>query len=70
MHQYLLGKEVRKYVYLFQPPSAVTAVIKNSWITKSVRQGMLSSAVWGIISAKARKCQPGGFLSELVFHAV
>lgn len=49
---------------LDKPPSSVTSVIGNSWISQGLRKTMLSTAVWGMISSKSKKASPDGFLSR------
>merc|ERR1719232_68342 len=53
---------------LDMPPASVTSVLGNSWISQSLRRSMLSTAVWGMVSAKSKKAQPDGFLSR--FYAI
>lgn len=49
---------------LDMPPASITSVIGNSWISQSLRKSMLSTAVWGMVSAKSKKARPDGFLSR------
>lgn len=39
---------------LENPPSAITAVIQNSWLSQSFKETALSTAVWSVLKAKRK----------------
>jgi hypothetical protein len=50
---------------LDDPPSAITAVINNSWLSASFKQTALSTAVWSVLKAKRKMLKfPNGFISR------
>ncbi|CAH1105664.1 unnamed protein product [Psylliodes chrysocephalus] len=50
---------------LSNPPSSVTAVIQNRWLSKGFKETALTTAVWSVLKAKKRKLRfPDGFMSH------
>lgn len=54
---------------LDNPPSAITAVIQNSWLSQSFKETALGTAVWSVLKAKRRLLKyPDGFITR--FYAI
>ncbi|GIX78408.1 mitoguardin [Caerostris darwini] len=50
---------------LENPPSSVTAVVQNRWLSSGFKETALSTAVWSVLQAKRRMLQyPNGFISH------
>lgn len=50
---------------LDNPPSSVTAVIQNRWLSNSFKETALTTAVWSVLKAKRRKLKfPAGFMAH------
>ena len=50
---------------LESPPSAVTAVIKNKWLSQSFKETALATACWSVLKAKRKYLKyPDGFMSR------
>ncbi|KAI1724390.1 mitoguardin domain-containing protein [Ditylenchus destructor] len=50
---------------LKKPPSAVVALVKNSWFSKSMKESTLSNLIWSLIKVKRSKLQiADGFISH------
>ncbi|XP_057671515.1 mitoguardin [Diorhabda carinulata] len=50
---------------LNNPPSSVTAVIQNRWLSKGFKETALTTAVWSVLKAKRRRLRfPDGFMSH------
>lgn len=50
---------------LESPPSAITAVIQNRWLSQSFKETALSTAVWSILKAKRKLLKyPDGFITR------
>ena len=47
------------------PPSAITAVMQNSWLSQSFKETALSTAVWSVLKAKRKLLKyPDGFITR------
>jgi hypothetical protein len=54
---------------LENPPSAITAVIQNSWLSQSFKETALSTAVWSVLKAKRKMLKyQDGFITR--FYAL
>ncbi|KAG8236501.1 hypothetical protein J437_LFUL013338 [Ladona fulva] len=54
---------------LDQPPSSVTAVVQNRWLSSGFKETALATAVWSLLKAKRhRLTQPNGFMAH--FYAI
>lgn len=54
---------------LESPPSAITAVIQNRWLSQSFKETALSTAVWSVLKAKRKMLKyPDGFMTR--FYAI
>ncbi|KAF8792676.1 Mitoguardin like protein [Argiope bruennichi] len=50
---------------LENPPSSVTAVVQNRWLSNGFKETALSTAVWSVLKAKSRMLKyPDGFISH------
>jgi hypothetical protein len=50
---------------LEDPPSAISAVIQNRWLSQSFKETALATAVWSVLKAKRRLLKyPDGFISR------
>lgn len=50
---------------LENPPSAITSVIQNRWLSESFKKTTLATAVWSVLKAKRRLLKyPDGFISR------
>ncbi|CAG9831396.1 unnamed protein product [Diabrotica balteata] len=50
---------------LNNPPSSVTAVIQNRWLSKGFKETALTTAVWSVLKAKRRRLRfPDGFMAH------
>lgn len=50
---------------LDNPPSAITVVIQNRWLSQSFKETALSTAVWSVLKAKRKLLKhPNGFISR------
>lgn len=50
---------------LDDPPSAITAVIQNRWLSQSFKETALSTAVWSVLKAKRKLLKyPDGFITR------
>lgn len=50
---------------LENPPSAITAVIQNTWLSQSFKETALSTAVWSVLKAKRKLLKyPDGFITR------
>nr|XP_023016997.1 mitoguardin [Leptinotarsa decemlineata] len=50
---------------LEHPPSSVTAVIQNRWLSKGFKETALTTAVWSVLKAKRRRLRfPEGFMAH------
>lgn len=50
---------------LESPPSAITAVIQNRWLSQSFKETALSTACWSVLKAKRKLMKyPDGFMSR------
>ncbi|RNA29865.1 FAM73B isoform X1 [Brachionus plicatilis] len=50
---------------LESPPSAITSVIQNRWLSQSFKKTTLATAVWSVLKAKRRLLKyPDGFISR------
>ncbi|CAH0556537.1 unnamed protein product [Brassicogethes aeneus] len=50
---------------LDSPPSSVTAVIQNRWLSNGFKETALTTAVWSVLKAKRRKLKfPTGFMAH------
>lgn len=50
---------------LDSPPSSVTAVIQNRWLSNGFKETALTTAVWSVLKAKRRKLKfPNGFMAH------
>lgn len=50
---------------LESPPSAITSVIQNRWLSESFKKTTLATAVWSVLKAKRRLLKyPDGFISR------
>jgi hypothetical protein len=50
---------------LENPPSAITAVIQNSWLSQSFKETALATAVWSVLKAKRKLLKyPDGFITR------
>ncbi|XP_072176828.1 mitoguardin 2-like [Diadema setosum] len=51
---------------LENPPSSIISVIQNRWLSSSVKETALATAVWSVLAAKTRMLQnPSGFLAKM-----
>ncbi|XP_014256635.1 mitoguardin isoform X2 [Cimex lectularius] len=51
------------------PPSSVTAVVQNRWLSNGFKESALATAVWSVLKAKRRMLTfPNGFMSH--FYAI
>nr|XP_018670712.1 mitoguardin 2-like isoform X1 [Ciona intestinalis]XP_018670713.1 mitoguardin 2-like isoform X1 [Ciona intestinalis]XP_026693762.1 mitoguardin 2-like isoform X1 [Ciona intestinalis] len=51
---------------LDQPPSAVMAILSNRWLSDSLKESAVSTAIWSVLKAKrSRLKDPEGFVSHL-----
>lgn len=54
---------------LDQPPSSVTAVVQNRWLSDGFKETALTTAVWSVLKAKRRMLRfPDGFMAH--FYAI
>jgi len=54
---------------LDNPPSSVTAVIQNRWLSNGFKETALATAVWSVLKAKRRMLKyPYGFMAH--FYAI
>jgi hypothetical protein len=54
---------------LESPPSSVTAVVQNRWLSNGFKETALTTAVWSVLKAKRRMLKfPHGFMSH--FYAI
>lgn len=54
---------------LEQPPSSVTAVVQNRWLSDGFKETALTTAVWSVLKAKRRMLKhPDGFMAH--FYAI
>ncbi|XP_067002521.1 mitoguardin [Anabrus simplex] len=54
---------------LESPPSSVTAVVQNRWLSNGFKETALTTAVWSVLKAKRRMLKfPYGFMSH--FYAI
>lgn len=54
---------------LEQPPSSVTAVVQNRWLSASFKETALTTAVWSVLKAKRSMLKhPNGFMAH--FYAI
>ncbi|CAH1395808.1 unnamed protein product [Nezara viridula] len=50
---------------LESPPSSVTAVVQNRWLSNGFKESALATAVWSVLKAKRRMLvYPSGFMSH------
>ena len=50
---------------LASPPSSVTAVVQNRWLSKGFKETALTTAVWSILKAKRKMLKfPNGFMAH------
>nr|CAH7768736.1 unnamed protein product [Callosobruchus chinensis] len=50
---------------LESPPSSVTAVIQNRWLSNGFKETALTTAVWSVLKAKRRRLKfPSGFMAH------
>lgn len=50
---------------LDSPPSSVTAVVQNRWLSNGFKETALTTAVWSVLKAKRRMLKfPNGFMSH------
>ncbi|KAK9707965.1 Mitoguardin [Popillia japonica] len=50
---------------LESPPSSVTAVVQNRWLSNGFKEGALTTAVWSVLKAKRRMLKfPNGFMAH------
>lgn len=50
---------------LDDPPSAITAVIQNRWLSQSFKETALATAVWSVLKAKRKLLKyPDGFITR------
>ncbi|KAF6214814.1 hypothetical protein GE061_009557 [Apolygus lucorum] len=50
---------------LESPPSSVTAVVQNRWLSNGFKESALSTAVWSVLKAKRRMLTyPNGFMAH------
>jgi hypothetical protein len=50
---------------LDSPPSAISTVIQNRWLSQSFKETALSTAVWSVLKAKRKMLKyPDGFISR------
>lgn len=50
---------------LEDPPTAISAVIQNRWLSQSFKETALATAVWSVLKAKRRLLKyPDGFISR------
>lgn len=50
---------------LDSPPSSVTAVIQNRWLSNGFKETALTTAVWSVLKAKRRRLNfPAGFMAH------
>ena len=50
---------------LENPPTAITTVIQNRWLSQSFKETALSTAVWSVLKAKRKLLKfPNGFISR------
>lgn len=50
---------------LDSPPSSVTAVIQNRWLSNGFKETALTTAVWSVLKAKRRRLKfPNGFMAH------
>ncbi|XP_072015769.1 mitoguardin 2-like [Amphiura filiformis] len=51
---------------LESPPTSVTCITQNRWLSNRVKETALSTAVWSVLAAKRRMLQnPNGFLAKV-----
>lgn len=51
------------------PPSSVTAVVQNRWLSNGFKESALTTAVWSVLKAKRRMLKfPNGFMAH--FYAI
>ncbi|XP_046688077.1 mitoguardin-like, partial [Homalodisca vitripennis] len=51
------------------PPSSVTAVVQNRWLSNGFKESALTTAVWSVLKAKRRMLKfPDGFMAH--FYAI
>ena len=51
---------------LESPPSSVTAVMKNGWLTNGFKETALHTAIWSVLKAKRRMLKNGhGFKAQV-----
>ena len=56
---------------LESPPSSVTAVMKNGWLTNGFKETALHTAIWSVLKAKRRMLKNGhGFKAQVRFTRV
>lgn len=54
---------------LDSPPSSVTAVVQNRWLSDGFKETALATAVWSVLKAKKRMLRhPTGFMAH--FYAI
>ncbi|XP_071444121.1 mitoguardin-like [Hetaerina americana] len=54
---------------LDDPPSSVTAVVQNRWLSSGFKETALATAVWSLLKAKRHRLnQPNGFMAH--FYAI
>ncbi|XP_046398106.1 mitoguardin, partial [Ischnura elegans] len=54
---------------LDDPPSSVTAVVQNRWLSSGFKETALATAVWSLLKAKRHRLnQPSGFMAH--FYAI
>ncbi|KAL0273670.1 UNVERIFIED_CONTAM: hypothetical protein PYX00_006295 [Menopon gallinae] len=54
---------------LESPPSSVTAVVQNRWLSNGFKESALTTAVWSVLKAKRRMLKfPTGFMAH--FYAI
>lgn len=50
---------------LESPPSSVTAVVQNRWLSNGFKEGALTTAVWSVLKTKRRMLKfPNGFMAH------
>uniref|UniRef100_H2YG06 Uncharacterized protein n=1 Tax=Ciona savignyi TaxID=51511 RepID=H2YG06_CIOSA len=51
---------------LDRPPSAVTAIMQNRWLSDALKESAVSTAIWSVLKAKrSRLKDPNGFVAHL-----